>query len=105
MTHCKSSLLLVAVVCAPLAARSQLADPCGALAGIKIDGVEINKAALVSAGTTVPPPYPGAPGIGPLPAHCRVDGVINRRKGVDDQEFGIGLLLPCPRLLPGTAIS
>jgi len=33
-------------------------------------------------GTTIPPMYPGAP-IWPLPAHCRVDGVIHRRKGTD----------------------
>ena len=69
---------------------------CAALAGLKIDAVEITKAALIPAGTTVPPPYPGAPSIGPLPAHCRVDGVINRRKGVDGQEFGIGFALALP---------
>ena len=76
--------------------QSQLPDPCTALSGLKIDGVEITKAALVLAGTTVPPPYPGAPSVGPLPAHCRVDGVINRRKGVDGQEFGIGFALALP---------
>ena len=72
--------LLAAVLCVPMAAQSQSADTCVALAGLKIDAVEITKAALVPAGTTVPPPYTGAPGIGPLPAHCRVDGVINRRR-------------------------
>ena len=96
MTHCKLSLLVAAVLCAPLAAQSESADPCAALAGLKIDGVEITKAALVSAGTTVPPPYPGAPGLGPFPAHCRVDGIINRRKGIDGQEFGIGFALALP---------
>ena len=96
MTKYKLSLLLAAVLCAPLAAQSQSADPCAALSGLKIDGTEITKAALVPAGTTVPPPYPGAPSIGPLPAHCRVDGVINRRKGVDGQEFGIGFALALP---------
>ena len=96
MTHCKLSLLLVAVLIAPLAAQSQSANPCTALAGLKIDGVEITKAALVPAGTTIPPPYPGAQGIGPLPAHCRVDGIINRRKGTDGQEFGIGFALALP---------
>src|ERR1035437_4823203 len=80
MTHCKLSLLLVAVLGAPLAAQSQSADSCAALAGHKIDGVEITKAAPVPAGTSLPPPYPNAPAIGPLPAHCRVDGIINRRK-------------------------
>ena len=45
----------------------------------------------------IPPPYPGAPSIGPLPAHCRVDGVINRRKGVDGEEFGIGFAIALPQ--------
>ena len=69
---------------------------CAALAEVKIDGVEITKAAPVSAGTVVPPPYPGAPSIGPLPAHCRVDGVINPRKDEDGQEFGIGFAIALP---------
>jgi len=96
MTKFELSHLLAVVLCVPLAAQSQSAGPCAALAGLKIDAVEIAKAALVPAGTTVPPPYPGAPSIGPLPAHCRVDGVINRRKGVDGQEFGIGFALALP---------
>ena len=96
MTHCKLSLLMAAVLITPLAAQSQSADPCTALAGLKIDGVEIIKAAPASAGTTVPPPYPNAPAIGPLPAHCRIDGIINRRKGIDDQEFGIGFAIALP---------
>ncbi len=96
MTKCKLSLLLVSALCAPLSAQSQSAENCAALAGLKIDAVEITKAALVPIGTTVPPPYPGAPSIGPLPAHCRVDGIINRRKGVDGQEFGIGFALALP---------
>ena len=96
MTKYNLSLLLAVVLCVPLAALSQSADPCAALSGLKIGGVEITKAALVPAGTTVPPPYPGAPSIGPLPAHCRVDGVINRRNGVDGQEFGIGFALALP---------
>jgi Tannase and feruloyl esterase len=96
MTHSKHLLLLAAVLSAPLAARSQSADPCAALSGLKIGSTEIIKAAIVPTGTTVPPPYPGAPSIGPLPAHCRVDGIINRRKGVDGQEFGIGFALALP---------
>ncbi len=96
MKRLKLSLLLAAVLCAPLAAVSQSADPCAALTVLKIDGVEITKAALVPAGTTVPPPYPGAPGIGALPAHCLVNGMINRRKGVGGLEFGIGFALALP---------
>ncbi len=96
MTNSKLVLLFTAVLGGPLAALAQKADPCADLATLKIGGTEITKAALVPAGTTVPPPYPGAPGIGPLPAHCRVDGVVNRRKGVDGQEFGIGFALALP---------
>ena len=96
MTNSKLLLLFAAVLDGSLAAHAQKADPCADLATLKIDGTEITKAALVPDGTTVPPPYPGAQGIGPLPAHCRVDGVINRRKGVDGQEFGIGFALALP---------
>ena len=96
LTHCKLSLLLAGLFCAPLAAQSQSASPCASLAGFKIDGVELTGAAFVPAGTTIPPPYPGAVAIGPLPAHCRVNGVINRRHGVDGQEFGIGFALALP---------
>src|SRR5579859_4568561 len=96
MTNSKLLLLFTAVLGSSLAARGQMADPCADLATLKIDGTEITKASLVPAGTTVPPPYPGAPAIGPLPAHCRVDGVINRRHGVDGQEFGIGFALALP---------
>ena len=96
-THCKLLLLLVAVLCAPLAALSESADPCAALAGLKFDGVEITKAALVAVGTTVPPLFPGAPTYaGQLPAYCRVDGVMHRRKGVGGEEFGIGFAIALP---------
>jgi feruloyl esterase len=44
----------------------------------------------------IPPAYPGAESLGALPAHCRVDGVINRRKGADGIEFGIGFALALP---------
>ena len=89
MMRCRLSLLLITALCAPLAAQSQSAGTCADLAGLKIDGVEITKSVPVPAGTTIPPAYPGALAIGPLPAHCRVDGFINRRKGIDGQEFGI----------------
>lgn len=92
-----SMLLLLAIAAgATVIADAQSAASCADLASLKMDHVQISKAELVPAGFTVPPPYPGAPSIGPLPAHCRVDGVINRRKGVDGQEFGIGFALALP---------
>lgn len=92
-----SVLLLLAIAAgAAVAAEAQSPASCADLAGLKLDRVEITMAEVIPAGFTVPAPYPGAPSIGPLPAHCRVDGVINRRKGVDGQEFGIGFALALP---------
>jgi hypothetical protein len=86
-----------AMFCAFALAEAQPSDRCADLAGLKVNGVEITKAVLVDAGASVPPLYPGAPAIGPLPAHCRVDGMIDRRKGVDGQEFGIGFAVALPQ--------
>ncbi|MGD0697765.1 MAG: tannase/feruloyl esterase family alpha/beta hydrolase [Terriglobia bacterium] len=88
-------LLVTAVLCAAVAAQCQSTDSCAALTNLKLDGVEITKTAIMPAGTTVPS-FPGAPSLGPLPAHCRVDGVIHRRKGVGGEEFGIGFALALP---------
>jgi feruloyl esterase len=91
-----SVLLLFAIAASAAITQAQSSASCANLAGFKLDRVEISSAALIPAGFTVPPPYPGALSIGPLPAHCRVEGVINRRKGVDGQEFGIGFALALP---------
>jgi hypothetical protein len=96
MTRLKLPLFLVALLSVPIAAHAESANPCADLTGLGLPGVEITKSELIPAGTMVQPPYPGAPSIGPLPAHCRVDGVINRRKGVDGQEFGIGFAIALP---------
>ncbi|MBV9039116.1 MAG: tannase/feruloyl esterase family alpha/beta hydrolase [Acidobacteriaceae bacterium] len=88
--------LLAAGFCAFAVAQAQQPDRCAELNQLKLSGVEITKTELIGAGTTVPAPHAGAPAIGPLPAHCRVDGVINRRKGVDDEEFGIGFAVTLP---------
>jgi hypothetical protein len=89
-------MLLPGVICCALAAQVQQADSCADLKVLKLNGVEIAKAELIAAGTTLSPPYPGAAAIGPLPAHCRVDGVINRRKGADGEEFGIRFAISLP---------
>ena len=96
MLRFRLSLSFIAVLCTSGLAGAQPAISGGDLADLKIDGVEITKAAMIPAGTTIPPAYPGAPSIGPLPAHCRMDGVINRRKGADGEEFGIGFALALP---------
>jgi feruloyl esterase len=89
-------MVLLAVTCAAAVTRAESSTFCANLANLKIEGVEIAKAAPIPAGTTVPPMYPGAPSSGPLPAHCRVDGVINRRKGADGEEFGIRFAVALP---------
>jgi hypothetical protein len=94
-THTRLLHLVTAVLCAAVAAQCHSTDSCAALTSLRLDGVEITKAASIPAGTTVPS-FPGAPSLGPLPAHCRVDGVIHRRKGVGGEEFGIGFALALP---------
>jgi feruloyl esterase len=88
--------LFLAATCASGIAAAQLESSCADLGHIRLDHIEITKAAMIPAGTTIPPAYPGAPVTGPLPAHCRVDGVINRRKGAGGEEYGIGFALALP---------
>lgn len=89
-------LLLLAgtALCATLAAPARAEQACADLKNLKIDGVEITNAISVPAGATVPASYPRYSGR--LPAHCRVEGVIDRRKGVGGEEFGIGFALALP---------
>ena len=97
MSYNKKSLIAAVVCLASLAAASaQQPGRCPDLDQVKLSGVEITKAELIPAGTTVPPAYPGAPSIGPLPAHCRVNGVINRRQGIGGEEFGIRFAIALP---------
>jgi hypothetical protein len=96
MIRFKLPTLFIAAVCPFGIAGAQKANSCADLSQLKLDGVEITKTAMIPNGTTVPAGYPGAPAIGPLPAHCRVDGMINRRKGVGGEEFGIGFAIALP---------
>jgi hypothetical protein len=77
----KSGFLFVAILGVPAVVWGQSAEPCADVVHLKLQEVEITKSEVVPGGTTVPAPYPGAPSIGPLPAHCRVDGILHRRKG------------------------
>ena len=76
-------------------ASAQPTDSCTGLVNFKVPGVEITKATLIAAGTTEPNPY-GPGHSAPLPAYCRVEGVINRRIGVGGEEFGINFTLAMP---------
>ena len=82
-------------------AFAQAPDRCGDLAKFQIPGnrIEITRAELIAAG-------PGAPGrggqAGPvlarpvLPAHCRVDGIVDRRTGPDGKTYGIRFAVALP---------
>lgn len=89
-----TSILVIAVCCAAAAARAQAAPSCSDLAGLRIDQVQITAATEVPANAPIPLSYPHYAGA--LPAHCRVEGVINRRKGVDGVEYGIGFAVALP---------
>ena len=97
MRQTRIFVVAITAFCAAAVIQAQSTTSCAKLVDLRMDGVEITKAALIPAGATVPPPYPGAPSYkGALPAHCRVDGVTNRRKGADGPEFGIGFALALP---------
>lgn len=84
-------LLCALSACAP----AQQLDSCAALTKFKNPGVEITKSVPIPAGTTEPNPW-GSGHSAPIPAYCRVEGVINRRTGVGGEEFGINFALAMP---------
>jgi Tannase and feruloyl esterase len=75
--------------------RAQEAGSCDALKSFKASKVEITKTTSVAAGTTEVIPW-NQDRTAPLPAYCRVEGVINRRTGVGGEEFGIKFALAMP---------
>ncbi len=75
------------------------AERCQALTGLHLADIEITSAKLVpaSAAGTVRL-NPATKKMIPVakPEHCRVEGMINRRKGADGVEYGIGFALALP---------
>lgn len=75
------------------------AQDCAGLKSLAIDQTRIESAEAVSAGSTISMPMarPGTQ-IGPLPAFCKVTGVIRDRTGSDGKHYGIRfeLRLPAP---------
>ena len=76
-------------------AFAQPKGSCTNLMDVKVAGVEITKAAHVETGSTEPIPWNQSRSA-PLPAYCRVEGVISRRSGVGGEEFGITFALAMP---------
>jgi Tannase and feruloyl esterase len=76
-------------------AWAQPAGTCANLMKFQAPGVEITKAESIASGTTVPNPW-GPGHSAPLPAYCRVEGIINRRVGVGGEQFGTTFALAMP---------
>ena len=83
------------IVALAASAFTQQKDSCTTLMDVKAPGVEITKAAHVEPGTTEPIPWNQSRSA-PLPAYCRIEGVIGRRTGVGGEEFGITFVLAMP---------
>jgi hypothetical protein len=97
-----STLIAVAVAAlfAPVASAQTTRDAaaCAGLTKLQIPGLTlaITKAEWIPAGSA-PPSGRGGPAIATtLPAHCRVDGVLDRRMGADGKPYGIGFALALP---------
>jgi hypothetical protein len=83
------------VLALSISAWARQANSCASLMYFKAPSVEIAKAVPIAAGTTEPNPW-GPGQSAPIPAYCRVEGVINRRTGVGGEEFGINFALAMP---------
>ena len=94
-----SALATAALGCtAGAPALAQDAASCAKLQSFAMPsaGLEITSAQHVPAGPG-PAGTPGRPGFtGTLPAHCRIDGILERRTGVNDVEYGIRFALALP---------
>ncbi|HJR69691.1 MAG TPA: tannase/feruloyl esterase family alpha/beta hydrolase [Gammaproteobacteria bacterium] len=80
-------------------ATAQGADACATLRSFELPGsaLEITSAQHVAAGPVPQTGLPGQPGFaGNLPAHCRVDGMLERRTGVNGVEYAIRFALALP---------
>ena len=92
-----AGLLALVIACAavPALAQSPTTGPqnCAALRNLQLPGVAISEvtAEWIPAGPSAPP---GAPT--ELPAHCRLQAMLERRTGVDGQQYGIGFALSLP---------
>ncbi len=88
-------LVLCSAFAVASSAGAQEMNSCASLMNFKSPNIEITHAAPIPAGTTEPNPY-GPGHSAPLPTYCRVEGVINRRTGVGDEQFGINFALAIP---------
>jgi hypothetical protein len=99
-THSTTMTGLLAVIVYVAAAgevygQTTPAATCGELTKLQVPGVAlaISKAEWITAGAGA-----GQPGAraAPLPAYCRIDGMIDRRTGAGGRTYGIGFALALP---------
>ena len=92
------ALLLLATTAAPAFAADEAAEArCTAFAqqafGADVAILSAKHVGVTAAGT----PQPGGPPLAsPLPAHCRVEGIVNKRKGAGGKDYGIGFAIALP---------
>lgn len=93
-----AAILLAGAASPALAQESSGGDArCAAIANQSFgDDVSITSAKHVGV-TPAGTPQPGGPPLmTALPAHCRVEGIINKRKGAGGKEYGIGFAIALP---------
>lgn len=91
-----TATMTVLALASPAVAQGGAAEHCAAFAGQKLgDGLKITSARHVDAGPASTPPG-GPPSTAILPAHCRVEGIINERKGAGGKTYGIGFAIVLP---------
>src|SRR3954462_9255758 len=87
---CRPAAIALAIAALSATSIAQAASSCAALTKFTMPAhrVIISKAQEVVA---------SAPGLSPaVPAHCRVDGVIDQRTGRDGKPYGIGFAVTLP---------
>jgi len=91
--HLKTIAMIAIACCASSLAQTSSAPTCAELSAIKIESVEITKATPMPAAEAHLPWHDYD---GPIPAYCRVEGVMRKHKGVDGVDYGIGFALALP---------
>src|SRR4051812_47434983 len=94
LAACLSLPPATAVARGAAGAQATQGTKCAALSGLQVAGfaLAITKADAVAAGSAAR----GRGATVNVPAHCRVDGTIDRRVGADGKVYGIGFAMALP---------
>lgn len=88
---------VLAACAALLWSGGAVAADCTALLQVAVPGLAIEITSAQAMAAAPLPASPVAPALTePLPAHCRVEGMIERRTGVDSKPYGIGFAIALP---------